>query len=59
MGRIDHSKLSGISSHQNKQRHVVRNLTSYGSRRMDSGALDEDLEDTSILYESINFCLEV
>jgi hypothetical protein len=58
MGRIDHSKMSGISSRQNEQRHVVRILTSCGSRRMDSGALDEDLDDTSILYESINFCLE-
>ena len=31
-------------------------LLSYGSRRIDSGALDEDLGQTSIIYQLINFC---
>jgi hypothetical protein len=34
-------------------------VLSCGSRRMDSGALDEDLEHTSIIHESINFCFSI
>jgi hypothetical protein len=34
-------------------------LLSCGSRRTDSGALDEDLEYPSIIHESINFCFGI